>query len=81
MAELHTDTDGLDVTLDLPVRDSELTLRLRGVQARGVTVQHAPLQEVRARRDFAGGTFYQEGADTLVAFAPGERTVHVRVHP
>jgi hypothetical protein len=79
MAELHT--DGLDVTLDLPVRVPELTLRLRGVQARGVTVQAAPLQEVRARRDFASGTFYQEGADTLVAFAPGERTIRVCIHP
>jgi hypothetical protein len=78
MAEVRT--DGLDVTLDLPVRVPELTLRLRGVQARGVTVQDAPLQAVRARCDFASGTFYQEGADTLVAFAPGERNVRVRVH-
>jgi hypothetical protein len=60
--------EGTTITLDLPVRVAEMTLRLRGVQARGVEVGPVALREVGRRRDFEAGTYLREGDGLLVAF-------------
>ncbi len=77
MAELSV--DGSAITLDLPLRVPELTLRLSGVRARGMTVGQAPLRQAGGRRGFTSGTFYHEGADTLVAFDPPVDTRNVTI--
>jgi len=69
---------GDTLTLDLPVRVPELTLRIHGT-ARGVWVDGAPLREATTRAGFATGTFYVEGVATLIAFDPTQRQVAVRV--
>jgi len=70
---------GNTVTLDLPVRAPELTLRLPDAAARAVTVDGAPLRQVGARAAFASGTFYVEDGATLLAFDPAARQVRVEV--
>lgn len=69
------------ITLDLPRRVPELTLRLRGRQARGVALDGVPLRRAGSRREFAAGGFSVEGNDTLVAFDPPveARTVRLTV--
>lgn len=71
MAELRAGDRTL--TLDLPVRVPELTLRLTGVEPRGVAVDGVPLRQVQTRAAFADGTFLREGDATLVAFTPDRR--------
>lgn len=80
MADLEV--DGFTIRLDLPVRVPEFTLRLAGVDARGISVDGKPLARVCTRGAFKSGTFYEEGACTLVAFDPSERgTTSIKVTP
>ncbi|HEY8741661.1 MAG TPA: hypothetical protein VIU62_01065, partial [Chloroflexota bacterium] len=80
--ELATMTvDGDTISLDLPRSVPELTLRLRGTQARSISLGQQPLHEASSRAAFQTGTFYREGTDTLVAFdpPPGSRSLTLTV--
>jgi hypothetical protein len=72
---------GDTIGLDLPRSAPELTLRLRGIQARGVTLERQPLREAGSRAAFQSGAFYREGTDTLVAFDPpaGRRSLTLTI--
>jgi len=70
---------GETITLDLPVRAPELTLRLPEVAARAVAVDGAPLRQVGTRAAFASGTFIVEDGATLLAFDPAARQARVEV--
>jgi hypothetical protein len=56
-----------------------VTLRLRGVQARGVEVGPVALREVGRRLDFEAGTYLREGDALLVAFDAREAGEQVQV--
>ena len=77
MAEIVV--SGNTVQLDLPVRVPEFTLRLKGVNVRGVSVDKQPLSRADTRRAFKSGTFFTEGDATFVAFDPASRQMTVRV--
>jgi hypothetical protein len=62
--------DGFTITVEAPVRVPAFTLRLHDLRVRGITVQGQPLREAGTRGAFTTGTFYQDGAHTLVAFDP-----------
>jgi len=80
MAELNV--EGYTIYLDLPVRVSEFTLRLTGVDVRGISVDGKPLSQASTRGGFRSGTFFKEGETTFVSFNPPEhRTTKVRVTP
>ncbi len=68
------------ITLDLPLRVPEFTLKITGVQVRGVAVDGVALREVHSRAQFNSGTFYREGDTTLLAFDPKQRKVRVEVY-
>lgn len=63
-------TEGTTIRLHLPVRVPELTLRIEGVRATGVTVDGRPLRRAPGRAAFASGTYLQEGQTLLIAFDP-----------
>jgi hypothetical protein len=71
------DTISLDLSRSVP----ELTLRLRGTQARGISLGQQPLREAGSRATFQSGSFLREGTDTLVAFDPpaGSRSLTLTV--
>lgn len=73
--------EGDTIRLDLPRAVPELTLRLRGTHARGISVGRQPLRAAGSRAGFQSGSFYCEGMDTLVAFDPpaGSKTVRLTV--
>ena len=77
MAEVAV--EGNRVRLDLPVQVDEFTLRLRGVDVKGVAVDGVPLERVGSRAGFEDGTFLCEGDGTFVAFTPQGRYVVVEV--
>jgi hypothetical protein len=78
MAEITV--SGHTIQLDLPVRVPDLTLRLTGVEVRGVSVDNQPLTRAAARRAFKSGTFFSEGDHTFAAFDPKNRRTTVTVH-
>ncbi len=71
--------DGDTISLDLPVRVPELTLRLSDVEVAGVAVDGAPLRQAGTRAAFESGTFLVEDGVTVLAFDPTARQVQVRV--
>ena len=71
---------GNTIKLDLPVLVPELTLRLRDVEARGISVDNTPLAHVSDRAAFENGTFMTEGDGALVAFKPAKRQTIVNIH-
>ena len=71
--------NGQAIALDLPVQAPELTLKVRGVTATGVTADGKPLTQALTRAAFEDGTFYREGDATFVAFTPAGRTATVVV--
>jgi hypothetical protein len=77
MAEITV--QGNTLTLDLPVRVPDLTLRLTDVNARGVSIDGKPLARALTRAAFRSNTFYREGEVTFVAFDPQNRRVTVEV--
>ncbi len=70
---------GNTLTLDLPVRVPDLTLRLTDVNVRSVSIDGKPLARALTRAAFRGNTFFREGDVTLVAFDPQNRRVTVDV--
>jgi hypothetical protein len=70
---------GGTITLDLPVRVPEFTLRLSGVNVRGVTVDGKPLTRALTRAAFRNHTFFREGDATLLAFDPTRRSTVLHV--
>ncbi|MFQ5809678.1 MAG: hypothetical protein ACE5JM_08690 [Armatimonadota bacterium] len=77
MAELTV--NGAAIELDLPVRVPELTLRLTGATARGVSANGKPLERADSRAAFRSGTFFTEGDATLAAFDATQRRTTVSV--
>jgi hypothetical protein len=69
---------GQSVTLDLPARVPELTLRL-DLPARGVRVDGAPLQRAASRAAWRSGGYYLDGEQTLLAFNPAQRQVKIEI--
>jgi len=67
-----TVADG-SIELDLPLLVPDLTLILRGIHPAGIRVDDMPLKKVTRRRDFASGSYYEDGDRLLVAFTPGQR--------
>lgn len=67
--------DSATITLDLPVRVPDFTLRLRGLQARvrEVRCDGQPLQAVDTRRAFRSGTYLQQDGQLLLAYDPAKR--------
>jgi len=70
LALQETVVEGTTITIHLPVHVPELTVRLRDVEPRGISVNGEALREARTRRAFADGAFYREGAATLLACTP-----------
>jgi hypothetical protein len=71
--------DGDTIHVDLPVRVSELTVRISGVGVRGILVDGRPLTQARTRAAFENNTFYTEGRHTLAAFDPQVRRTSLQV--
>ena len=68
------DAGPLAVTLDLPVRVPELTLRVSDAgPVRSVSVDGAPLDRAQTRRQFRSGTYLSEDGALLLAYDPRER--------
>jgi hypothetical protein len=72
--------DGHTIQLDLPVRVPDFTLRLRNVDARGISVDGVPLTGAVTRATFKSGTFFSEANNTFVSFTPKNRQTTVEVH-
>ena len=70
---------GQTARLDLPVRVPDFTLRLKGVDVRGVSVDGKPLAPAMSRAAFRSGRFFKEDQATLVAFDPEQRQVTLEV--
>jgi hypothetical protein len=68
------------ITLDLPVRNPELTLRLTGILVNQITIDGQPLREAKTRRGFKSGTFYRSEIETLLAFNPQDNKVRIEVN-
>ena len=71
MAEMVV--EGNTIQLDLPVRVPDLTLRLTGVDVRGVSVDGVNLTRAKSRTSFKSVTFFTENNTTFVAFNPTHR--------
>jgi hypothetical protein len=68
------------VTLELPVRSPELTLRVTGTPAvRSVSADGVPLERAASRREFRSGTFFSEGETLLLAYDPARRQSAVSI--
>lgn len=75
MAEVTTSNGS--ITLDLPVRVPEFTLRLESVDVRKVSVDGKPLLHAHSRAAFENHSFYREGENTFLAFTPVGRSVTI----
>ena len=71
MAEIMV--EGNTIRLDLPVRVPDLTLRLTGVDVRGVSADGKELTRAGSRAAFKSNTFFTENNVTFVAFNPTHR--------
>ncbi len=71
MAEMVV--EGNTIRLDLPVCVPDFTLRLAGVDVRGVAVDGKDLTRAGSRASFKGNTFFTENNATFVAFNPIHR--------
>lgn len=77
MAEIAM--EGNTIRLDLPVRVPDLTLRLTGVDVRGVAVDGKDLTRAGNRTAFKSETFFTENNTTFVAFNPTHRQPVIEV--
>ena len=77
MAEIAVDNHR--ISLDLPVRVPDFTLRLTDVAVRNVSVDGEPLTRATTRATFKSGAFFTEGNDIFVAFDPKRRETTVEV--
>ena len=77
MAEIMV--EGNTIRLDLPVRVPDLTLRLTGVDVRGVSADGKDLNRAGSRAAFKSNTFFTENNITFVAFNPTHRQSVIEV--
>ena len=77
MAEIVVEEN--NIRLDLPVCVPDLTLRLTGVNVRGVSADGADLTRARNRSAFKSNTFFAENNTTFVAFNPTHRQPVVEI--
>ncbi len=77
MAEIVVEEN--NIRLDLPVCVPDLTLRLTGVDVRGVSADGADLTRARNRSAFKSATFFAENNTTFVAFSPTHRQPVVEI--
>ena len=77
MAEIVVEEN--NIRLDLPVCVLDLTLRLTGVNVRGVSADGADLTRARNRSAFKSNTFFAENNTTFVAFSPTHRQPVVEI--
>ncbi|MGQ9608688.1 MAG: hypothetical protein ACUVWN_05270 [bacterium] len=71
--------DGNTINLDLPVRVSDFTLRIREIDVKGVSVNGIPLSNATSRVSFKSKTFYKEKDITFIAFDPIERHNSIKI--
>ena len=67
------------VHLDLPVLVPDFTIRLRNVDAIGISVGKTPLTGVSRREDFKSGTFLKENNTILLAFTPVQNQISIEI--
>ena len=77
MAEMKVEGD--IIHLDLPVRVPDLTLRLKGANVQGISVDDIPLKHVSNKESFKSGTFLTDDDSTLFAFDPKKRDVKIKL--
>ena len=77
MAEIVVEGDS--IRLDLPVRVPDLTLRLTGVDVRGVSADGIDLTRAGSRAAFKSNTFFTENNTTFVVFNPTHRQPVIEV--
>jgi hypothetical protein len=65
--------EGDTISLDLPVRVPDLTLRITGESIAGVAVDGRPLRRATSRRDFGSESAWVTPEATYVAFTPSQR--------
>ena len=78
MAEIVVEDNNL--RFDLPMRVPDFTLRLTGIDVRGVSVDSTDLTRAGSRAAFKSNTFFTEKNTTFVAFDPTHRQPVVEVH-
>jgi hypothetical protein len=69
--------DGKTLSLTLPVRVPEFTLRIEEATVSSITADGKPLTQALTRSGFEDGTFYREGQVTFAAFTPRNKQVKV----
>ena len=77
MAEMVVEDN--TIRLDLPVCVPDLTLRLTGVDVRGVSVDGEDITRAGSRALFKSNTFFTENNTTFVAFNPTHRQPVIEV--
>ena len=77
MAEMKVEGD--IIHLDLPVRVPDLTLRLKGANVQGISIDNVPLKCVSSKEAFKSGTFLTDDDTTIFAFDPKERNVVIKL--
>ena len=77
MAEIVVEEN--NIRLDLPVCVPDLTLRLTGVDVRGVSADGIDLTRAGSRTAFKSNTFFTENNATFVAFNPTHRQPAIEV--
>ena len=77
MAEIVVEDN--TIRLDLPVYVPDFTLRLTGVDVRGVSVDGVNLTRAGSRASFKSNTFFTENNTTFVAFNPTHRQPVIEV--
>jgi hypothetical protein len=65
--------EGDTISLDLPVRVPDLTLRITGESIAGVAVDGRPLRRAASRRDFGSESAWVTPEATYVAFTPSQQ--------
>ncbi len=68
-----------NIQLDLPVCVPDFTLRLTGVDVRGISVDGKDLTQAGSRTTFKSNTFFTENNATFVAFNPTHRQSIIEV--
>ena len=77
MAEIMV--EGNTIRLDLPVRVPDLTLRLTGVDVRGISADGKDLTRAGSRAAFKSNTFFTENNVTFIAFNPTHRQSVIKI--
>ncbi|MBD3183085.1 hypothetical protein GF312_12390 [Candidatus Poribacteria bacterium] len=67
------------IEFDLPVLVPDFTIRITGVDIKGVSVDGEFLKKTNSKSGFKSGTFFVDNVVTLVAFDPKKRNVKMEI--